>query len=425
MNERVSSDEAPQNSVRREKDAVLHPQSPDGPIQFVVVQQNPAEGDRETIGKFVGGLLNGDNDDENKQENPSGRKLTVTLGRHNLLIVIALLILAGSQVAGVLQRFYEEKRDERTHDHELDVAALLSAATQSAADIRQAGAAAQQSATAAQQAATAAQQTVVVAQQVSATRPDPNLLAPLMAALVENRPPPPSGEPKVVLLQSPNSNGGAVPSPYSPPSGTGERSVPVLADVEITPCFRSFGTQHSANPANPTEARGTGKPISESSSKGLNVLGSDGCPSITGAEGSLKFPGPIGLTIWYANKEKVDLVLLGRQAFLTTESRDTGTQGASGICAFPTTGYGISWLAGETSHLDLDLKLRLFWNREDKRNAERAWNNHELYVTLCSTYRFNDSAPIVDRRVYRVTADKGPGRTVVIAPDDFENVVVQ
>ncbi|MGA8838013.1 MAG: hypothetical protein WCF74_11675 [Candidatus Sulfotelmatobacter sp.] len=348
------------------KDAAHHPQSPGEHVQVVVVQQNPAEDDRETIGKLVEGLLGDDNDDEGKKRNISGRKLTVALSRHSLLIVIALLILAGGQVASVLLRLYEDKREDRTTRGDEPTTTLLSAAIQSVlaqslADARQADAEAQQAANAAQQAANEAQQN----------------------AQAKSPPSQPPGDTKFVFLPSPPN--GVVSPPYSPPSATGEHNTPILADVEVTPCFRSPSPR---------------------------------CPAQTEKEPT--FPGPISLTVKYENKERVGLVLLDRQAYLTTSSHDTGTQGIAGICAYPKVGYGVLWPTGDPIRHDFDLYLGPFLSKDDKR---RGWNT-DLYLTLCSTYRFSDSAPILDRRVYKITHNDKSGQTLV-SEENSENLVLQ
>jgi len=347
--------------------AAPHPQSPNEHVQVVVVQQNPTDDDRELFES----LLGENNDDGN---NTSARKVTLALSRHNLLIVVALLILVGGQAASILLHLYEnrKKEDHAPGDDQLITTLLMvqSVVAQSQTDGRQAAAAAQQAANSAQQAANAAQR--------SST---PKITDTLIAALAKSPPSLPPVDTKFVVLP-PISDVGSSPQ-YSPPSATSEHNTAILANVEIAPCFRSPASECPTQDKDPT------------------------------------FPGPIRLTVKYENKERVDLVLLDRQAYLTTDGQDTGTQGIAGICAYPKVGYGVLWPAGEIRH-DFDLYLGPVLSKDDKK---RGWNT-DLYVTLCSTYRFSDSAPVLDRRVYKIKHDTS-GQTLANELEDPENLVLQ
>jgi hypothetical protein len=419
--------EAPRNPEEQDDDVVSQSQSPNGPIQVVVVQQSPADDDRETVGKFVERLLNGDKDEDGTNPNPSARRVTIALSRHNLVIVIALLILAGSQVLAVALHYYEGKRDKDVHAPEVDLQVAVSAVA-AASDARQAASAAQKAEAAAQKAEAAAQKAEAAAQQTPRARPDPNLTA-LFAAIAKNSSPVPTpGEPKLVFVPFPYSNGNTSVPQSSFASGTGEHKFPVLPNFEIIPCSKHFNTvEQSGLAISALAPGGRAAPARAGSTPAATVPAPVPiCVETDRANwGSLKFPGPIDLSVIYQNKDKRNLELLDFGAFLTIDYVTPDAQGVLGICPYPRIGPTTLWPADSQVPYPIAVEFGQFWNSGDRKKAQQAWDNGELYITLCTTFRSYDSAVILNRAVYRITRPSNSERTLIIPTEGSENVVLQ
>ena len=148
------------------------------PSQVVIVQQSPSDEERQTVAEFIRGLLGTDESDESGPKHQQARKMTLTLSRHNLLIVIALFVLAGTQLTNIILQVSQSKKSEKQQSEGVDVSLLLSAEAihKAVADAQQAAATAHEDAAIAQRAATTGQHLVV-------QQPDPTLTEFLVAAL--------------------------------------------------------------------------------------------------------------------------------------------------------------------------------------------------------------------------------------------------
>lgn len=405
--------------------AIPHSKSDCAPVQVVVVQQNPAEDERETVGKFIGGLLNDDKDDR-PEGKPPRRQLTLALSPHNLLIIIALFILAGGQVVGVILRLDERRKDETDNERFFTLATqVTSQAPQTAAAAQQAASAAQSTSEAAQQAASTAQsaaataqQAAVAAEQAEIPKTDPALETALIAAALRNYPTPSTG---TVIVQTPTP-ASATPGPAGT-GGTGAVKLPVLPNIHIVPCSDQFQTVISNKTAGGSAGTASGPGLS------ATQLSPDcDAPINSPPWQDVKFPGPIRLSIRYYNDSKAELMMLDTQAILTTENVGSGTSGVLGICAYPRLAGGWSpWESNNEPYRFDNVVLHLdpFWHRAEREKAKQAWAGG-VYLTLCTTFRAADSWPILNRTVFKIAPDDadGPGR-LKIPVDDVQNFVLQ
>jgi hypothetical protein len=70
------------------------------------------------------------------------------------------------------------------------------------------------------------------------------------------------------------------------------------------------------------------------------------------------------------------------------------------------------------------LQLGQFWNREERDKAKQAWAKG-VYLTLCTAFRAADSAPILNRTVFKIVPGKNDGPGILEVPaDDAENIVL-
>jgi hypothetical protein len=395
------------NSENQGSAEAVHAQPPGSPVQFVVVQQNPADDDRESVGKFIEGLLGATKEDEGEAADSSARKLTVKLSQHNLLVVIALLILAGSQLVEVVLRFYENKKDKGSQTQQLDLPTVL-ALGRAILEANQAATAAQQAASDARRSATAAEKDASAAPQPSRARIDPDLKAALIAAMAR-----PSSSHSAAFIPIPYPT--FVPSattPTPPAPGMGEHKIPVRPDFAmIPPCFEEFTLHNMAllNSTNP-DIKNAGKP----------------CSNLTLSVWKERFSAvpATEIVVHYQNRGKSDLELLDFQAFLDIIPHP-GAQGVAGVCPYPKTGYQ-PWKAGEPNDQYVELKLGPFWSSAEKKKAQTVWDKGPLYLTLCTTVRLPGSVPVLDRTVFMITVDGQKSATLdPNVPFENETIVLQ
>jgi hypothetical protein len=302
----------------------------------------------------------------------------------------------------------------------------VSNARQAASDAQKAASDAEKAAADGKNAASDAQKAASAEHVTAAATLDPNL--PVFIAALKNASIPPAQEPKLVIVPLYPNSSGASASQVSSATGTGERKLPVLPNFEIIPCSADFKTA-SAPPAaiaSPAAPAATGNQASTTPT--ANQETPDDCDQTAKPAqnwSSLKFPGPIELSVIYRNKEdKQNLELLDFRGFLSTGAANPGAQGALGICPYPQIGPTIPWSAKANIPRNLAVEFGPFWTSGDRRKAQQAWEKAELYLTLCTTFRSYDSGVILNRAVYEIAAPKENTRTLTIPPDDFENVVL-
>jgi hypothetical protein len=404
--------------------ATAPPQKTDSaPVQVVVVQQNPAESDRETVSKLIEGLLGSDKPDS-PEPNPQARKLTLALSSHNLLIVIALLILAGGQLASIGIRLYKDNQDEK--NLETLMSRLIPQGTPGATQLQQTAAAAQQAATAAQSTVEDAKKAAADADSAAASaqraalaleRADiPNTSLALQALLVGALRNSPSPSPGTVYVPIPTPGPTPAPAP-PPPSPVFPVKLPALPKISIIPCSKDFKTADNLTtpPSDPCNAANA-KPQSTQLAQQPQ------------AWEKTKALGPIQVEVKYHNTEsKMDLVILDIQAFLTTENGDHGTFGLLGICPSPKTSGWQSPLpsGGYYTSDPFDLSIDQFWNRAERDKAKQEWTKG-AFLTVCTTFRAADSAPILNRTVFPIIPDGPDNPAVVQTPvDNVQYFVLQ
>jgi len=346
------------------------PNASNSPSQVVIVQQSPSDEDRETTGKFMKWLLGTNKPGQPDPDQPQARNMVLSLSSHNLLIVIALFLLVGGQLTGIIMQASQSTKAPKLQPpaQEVDFASVLSAAAiqNALANAQQAAASAHQDAATAQRAAAATPPPIV-------ERCDPALIPALIAALQRNAPQAPP-----LIVQVPTQTAGPLPLP---PTQT----------------------------ASPEDQHGrTIKPAT------IDIV-----PSIDDGKLRPKFPGPLDFSVEYDASETGALTLLNASAFLTIDYRNPGTGGLVGACP---TSHGIERAIVNGVGYYESFALTLGWKSTDRPKPREAWENGPLYVTLCTTYQPDNAGAILNRRVYEV--DRDPKDQTTILPDPVLNIYV-
>ena len=362
------------------------PTGPNMPSQVVIVQQSPSDDDRQTIADVIMGLLGTDGSDESDPRHQQARKMTLTLSRHNLLIVIALFILVGSQLTNIILQVVQSKKNEKPELQGVDVSLLLSAEAiqKASADAQRAAATAHEDAMIAQRAATTSRPLVV-------QQPDPSVIRAIVDAFQRNPQQASSGDTRLVIAPIPIQSPGSLASQTAPISTTDHHGVLRLVTVKIKPWIKDDRSNES-----------------NLSKKKQNQ--------------SL---GHLNVSADYKSDEPVPVMLLNANAFLTIDDFNPGTQGLAGVCPVPQR----MWSGPMNGHHeDFTLSLSEGWTSADRQKAKEAWDKGPLYVTFCTTYESADASPILNRQVFRVTIDPST-KAPTIEPDqmseDFLNVALQ
>jgi hypothetical protein len=321
----------------------------------------------------------------------------MTLGQHNLLIVIALLLLMVSQAASIILQISRPKKQETPPSQNTDVSFMLSAAAiqKAVVDAQQAAIMAHADAAVAHEDAEKAQNAATTSRPEIVEKQDPTVTAALVAALERNPPQVPSGDTRFLIAPIPIQTMSPSPSQLTPLSGSDHHQILKLATIKITPSLGK-GPPHDVKADIPST-----KPQ--------------------------PFPGPLNIAATFQATEKEPLTLLNINAFLTTDDSNPGSQGIAGVC--PSTEMNKKMpLNNEEQTVPFALELSQGWTPADRRKVKDAWNSAVLYVTFCTTYALDDAIPVLNRQVFKINIDQKT-KTRSIEPnqidDDFLNVSLQ
>jgi hypothetical protein len=375
-----------------------HPKSDCSPTQVVVVQQGSSKDDGASVGKFIDALLGDKKKEAGEPDKPPVTSIAIKLTQQNFLIVVVILLailVAFLHHLDATAKAAQVEAVNKTHNILVLkmgqatsnlTGAVAPPVTGSATDD------AQKTMNAILHAVKDVDRHLLLIR--SSEKPDP---ISMLALAIAKQPPTP------VYFSYPS----AYPTIAQPGLASATlvasemRKIPIRPDLEV--CFTV--PEQKANPP----AASTLETTKEKCKVRISPW-------------KEKLLSPPTVEVLLTNHSKNNLDLLDFEAILETIRR-SDTDGLEGICPPPRRGSQ-PWKVDEQITKRVDLKLAPYWTSSARKEAVRAWEKGDVYLTLCTTIRIPGSIPILDRSVYRVKVTDNTGELTAPA-EDGEAVILQ